>query len=519
MQLQRVELNQDRNPVQGTGRAIRMEDSSKKQLHWRSTIAVTFAAFFLTVLGCYPVRAQLGGGSAAPPASSGESGGGNDNAPTPVSQSSFNGSVPEGKATPEVLAINFDDAINRGLRNNLGLLLQGDQTLAANGQRWKELSALLPNLSASISENAVQTNLEAQGLRFPGFPKVIGPFGFFDARAYLTQSVFDWHLIQRERGASERERAARLSYKDARDIVVLAVGNAYLIAIAEAARVDTAEAQVDTSQALYNKAVDQQKAGVIPAIDTLRSQVELQTRQQALITARNDYAKQKLTLARIIGLPPGQSFNLTEKAPYAPLTPESVEQYLQRAYTSRADYLAAAQQVRAAEHFRSAATAEHYPSLGIAANYGDIGVTPGDSHGTFTAAGTLTIPIFQGGKAHADVLQAESTLRQARQQLEDLRGRIDYEVRTALLDLAAAADQVEVARSSVQLANETLTQAQDRFAAGVVDNLEVVQAQEAVATANESYISSLYSHNVAKVALARAIGFAEQGVRQYLQSR
>jgi outer membrane protein TolC len=110
-------------------------------------------------------------------------------------------------------------------------------------------------------------------------------------------------------------------------------------------------------------------------------------------------------------------------------------------------------------------------------------------------------------------------LRQSRQQLENLRGQIDYEVRSALLDLASAAEQVEVARSTVDLASQTLTQARDRFSAGVTDNLEVVQAQESLAAANETYISSLYTHNLAKVALARAIGFTEQGVRLYLESK
>jgi outer membrane protein TolC len=185
----------------------------------------------------------------------------------------------------------------------------------------------------------------------------------------------------------------------------------------------------------------------------------------------------------------------------------------------RSDYLAAVQQVRAAEHFRSAATAEHYPSLDVSGNFGDLGVTPGNSHSVFQATATLNIPIFAGGKTHSDVLEAEATLRQSRQQLESLRGQIDYEVRKALLDLASAAEQVEVARSSVDLANQTLVQARDRFTAGVADNLEVIQAQEAVASANENYISSLYAHNYGKIALARAIGFAEEGVKEYLQSK
>jgi outer membrane protein TolC len=467
------------------------------------------------VLLCGSAQCQTAGGEAeGPPVSPIVT-----TVPQNLTSGPFSGSVAEGKATSEVLPISFKDAIDRGLRNNLGLLLQGDSTLAARGQKWKELSNLLPNLSAGISANMAQVNLQAQGLRFPGFPTIVGPFGFFDARLYLTQSVFDLHSILRERGAADNERAARYNYQDARDLVVLAVGNAYLVALSGAARVETAEAQAQTAQALFDKASDQQKAGVIPAIDALRSQVELQTRQQQLIAARNDYAKQRLTFARVIGLPPGQEFTFTDTAPYAPFAALGLEESLRRAFTSRADYQAAIQQVRAAQHFRRAATAEHYPSLDIAANFGDIGITPDNSHETFQAAGTVRIPIFQGGKAHADVLQAEATLRQTTSQLEDLRGRIDYEVRTAFLDLNAAAAQVEVARSSIDLAEQALTQARDRFAAGVSDNLEVIQAQEAVASAHEGYISSLYAHNLGKIALVRAMGYAEEGVKRYLESK
>jgi outer membrane protein TolC len=434
-------------------------------------------------------------------------------------QNPFTGSVPRGTASPEVLPLSFTDAIDRSLQNNLGLLLQSDNTIAARGEKWKELSELLPNLTTASSENAAQTNLAAQGLRSRVFPKVVGPYGFFDTRAYLTQSLFSLKALNRERGAFYNEKAAQYTYKDARDVVVLAVGNAYLQTLAGVARVETTQAQVQTAQALYDKSVDQQNAGVSPAIDTLRAKVELQARQQQLIVARNDYAKQMLALARVIGLPSGQQFTLSDRAPYEPLAALGLEQSLERAYSSRSDYQAALQRVRAAEHFRKAASAEYFPTVDVAGNYGDIGVTPGNSHGTFQVAGTLRIPIFQGGKVHADVLQAEATLRQSRQQLENLRGQIDYDVRVALLDLAAAADQVEVARSSVDLADQTLIQARDRFAAGVTDNLEVVQAQESVAAANENYISSLYAHNLAKVALARALGYAEVGVKQYLKSK
>ena len=448
----------------------------------------------------------------------------------PGSQSPFLGSEPEGKATADVLQLSFKEAIDRGLRNNLGLLLSGDQTIAARGERWKELSNLLPNVDARIQENVQTESLAALGLTkvfrsssssrsgFPStFSAVIGPFNFFDARANASQSLFNFKNIEKTRAANESLKSAQYSYKDARELVVLAVGNAYLLAIASSARIETTEAQLKNARALYDKAVDQQKAGLSPAIDTLRSQVELQTRQQQLIQARNDFAKQLLSLARTIGLPPGQRFALTEKAPYQSLSLLPLDMYLQRAYAARSDYQAALAQVRSAELSRRAASAGRYPSLDLGANYGDIGVTPAHSNGTWQLNGSLNIPIFTGGKVHSDVLEAEAQLKQARSQLGDLRGRIDFEVRAALLDLDAAAQQVEVARSAVDLAEQALAQSQDRFSAGVADNLEVVQAQESVATAHESYIQSLYGHNLAKIELARAIGDAEEGVKRYLK--
>lgn len=441
----------------------------------------------------------------------------------------FQGSAPEGRATREVLQIDFKDAIDRALRNNLGALLASDQTETARGERWKELSELLPNVSARVQEN-VQTQalaalgfnklfplLAQPGLNASSLPRVVPEFNYFDARASVTQSVFSFKNLENERAALQSLKAAQFSYKDAREMVVLAVGNSYLQAIAAAARVDTSEAQVKSAQALYDKAADQQKAGLSPAIDTLRSQVELQTRQQQLIVARNDLAKQKLTVARIIGLALGQEFALTETAPYQSLTPLPVDVYLQKAYAARADYQAAQAQVRAAELSRRAAAAGRYPSLDLSANLGDIGVTPSQSNGTWQVNGGLNIPIFAGNRVHSDVLEADAQLKVARAQLGDLRGRIDYEVRTAVLDLNAAAEQVEVARSSVELAEEALQQSQDRFTAGVADNLEVVQAQEAVASAHESYIQSLYAHNLSKVELAHSIGDAEEGVRRYLK--
>jgi outer membrane protein TolC len=446
----------------------------------------------------------------------------------PGSQSPFLGSAPPEKLTNQVLQVDFTMAIDLGLRYNLGLLLSVDQSETARGERWHELSSLLPNISGNALENVETESLAALGfnklgpiLSSPGsttrFPAVIPAFNYFDLRASMSQSLFNFKDLEQERAAVENIKVAELNYKDARELVVLAVGNTYLQAISDAARVETAEAQVKTAQALYTRAVDQQTAGTTPAIDRLRAQVELQTRQQQLIAARDDLAKQRLTVARVIGLAPGQEFVLTDKAPYEALTPLPLGVYLQQAYLNRADYKAATAQVRAAEFSSRAAAAGRYPSVGISANVGEIGINPAQANSTWQVTGGINIPIFAGNRVHSDELEANAQLKQARQQLGNLRGQIDYEVRASLLDLQAAADQVQVAKSNVDLAEQTLTQAQDRFAAGVTDNLEVVEAQETVASAHESYIESLYAHNLAKVELARSIGDAEQGVKRYLK--
>ena len=440
-------------------------------------------------------------------------------------QNPFSGSVPAGTATAGVLSLSLKDAIDRGLKQNLGLLLASERIPSARGQWWKGMSELLPNLTTSTTESAQQINLETVGINLSAFKKIganlspiVGPFGVFDTRSYLTQSVFNWKSIQQTRSDTQQIRAAQYNYKDARELVVFAVASAYLQTVADSARLETAVAQEDTAKALYRQAEDQLKAGTTAAIDVLRAKVEVQARQQRVISVRNELAKQKIVLGRVVGLPTGQGFVLISTAAYTPPPKVSFDEALSRAYASRADYQSALAQVRAAELARKAA-AGYYPSVSTSVDYGDIGFNPRNSHGTVRAAAALNIPILQGGIVHGDVMQAQATLTQHRELLDNLRGQIDQDVRNAFLDMQSAADQVEVARSSVDLANQTLIQARDRFAAGVTDNIEVVQAQQSVASADESLISSLYSYNVSRVELGRAIGNAEIGVQEYLKGR
>jgi len=479
-------------------------------------LLVLVVVFIFSIALCAPLFAQsLTSGSTA------SSAGGVMQVQTSAQNPVF-GSVPEAKATPGVLSLTFSDAIERALRQNLAGLLSEYNTIESRGQKWQQLSDLLPNVSGDVQELRQKLSTESEGFTaklLPGIPPIIGPYSFFDVRASATQRVFDWKAIQKYRSAVIGEGVAKFNLKDARDLVVLATGNAYLQAIAGAARVETAQAQVESARALYQKADAQQQAGVAPAIDTLRAQVEYQTRQQQLIAAANDFAKQKISLARVIGLAPGQEFELADKAPYEAFPIPDLETSLQRAYSLRSDYKAARDRLAAAQLEHNAAIAGYFPTIDMAVNFGEIGAAPGDVLPTYTVVGTLNIPIFQGGKVHGDVLKAEASLRQAQAQMADVRGQIDQDIRNALLDLKSASDQVEVAQSSVNLAEQALTQSRDRFSAGVTDNLEVVQAQEAVASAHESLISSLYLHNLAKVSFARALGRAEEGVREYLKGK
>jgi len=429
----------------------------------------------------------------------------------------FAGSVPAGKASSTVLELSLHDALDLSLKQNLGLIEGTQDIRSAQAARLRALSKLLPDINARIAESVQQNNLAAFGLPpFPGVPQIVGPFSLSDARASLSQSVLDLSAWNKEKSASLDQRAAQLSYADAREIVVVVVADMYLQAVASSARVDAAQSQLATAQATYDQAINMRKAGVVAGIDVLRSQVELQLRQQQLLAARNRFAKDKLDLARAAGLPSGQEFNLSDKMPYAPTPVLTLEKALADAYANRADYQRVQALLRSAEAARRGATAENFPTLGLDGNYGDIGRSFGHSHGTFSAAVALNIPIFQGGKVRADTLQADALLERRRAELEDTRGRVDSEVRKAFLDLQSAADQVEVTGKEIELATETLTQARDRFAAGVANNLEVVQAQEALANANETYIESVYAHNIAKASLARAVGLAEKSIKAFL---
>lgn len=435
-----------------------------------------------------------------------------------LSHNPYLGGVPAGQVSSSPLALSLEDAVNRGLKQNLGGVLATDAITDARGQQWQALSALLPNVVTDSGFGIHQIALKAQiGLSIPGVPRIVGPFGYFDSRAYLRQSAFDWESIERTRSSMAQVKSAEFASKDARELVVLVIVSNYLLLIADESEVESATSQRDTAKALFQQATDQKSAGLASAVDVLRSQVQLESREQKLISARNSLAKEKLVLLRAIGLPLAQQFDITTRFSYQDLASASLDDAIYNAYLARPDFQSEANRVRAAELARKAASAERYPSIGAEADYGLSGVNPGSSHGTVDAAVTLRIPVFQGGRVHGDVLRADASLTEEKQRLEDLRAQIDQEIRDVYLDLQADAQEVAVEKSAVALATQNLDQSRDRFRSGVTDNIEVVQAQDALAISTDAYIASLYSYNLAKVSLARATGVAESRYSEYLK--
>ncbi len=431
-------------------------------------------------------------------------------------QSPYNGSLIEGRSTGTMIDLPLDEAIRRGLRNNLGIILQNQSARTSNGQRLEQLQTLLPTVTGDASIEVQQVNLAAYGLKFPGLHPIIGPFQVVDFRASLTYNLLNLQALQNYIQAKHNFQSARLTAEDAREMVVLTVGNAYLVCIADGSRIDAVQAELATAKVTLDQAIASHDAGTSPRIDVLRAQVDYQNEQQTLISANNQLAKDKIALARVIGLPLDQQFRFTDTVPFKALDAMNPETAFAQALKARKDLAAAAEQVRAAEAGKKAAFDYQLPSAQITGDFGDLGTTPGHSHGTYTATGEVSAPILQIAQVRGLKAVADAQYETAKAQLSDQIQQVNADVRDSLLDITAAAKLVDAARSNLDLATEALSEAQQRFRAGVSDNLPVSQAQSQTEQANDQYISALYQHNVAKLSLARALGVADTNYKEFL---
>lgn len=433
-----------------------------------------------------------------------------------ATQESFKGSLVSGRNTGLNLPLSLDDAINRGQKQNLGIILQGSAAQTANGERLQQLQQLLPTLTAASSITVQQVNLAAFGIKFQGIKEIVGPFQVVDFRAYLSQNLVNIAALENYIAAKHNFAAANLIAEDARDLVVLTVGNGYLVCVADAARIEAINAELKTSRLSLDQAAAAHDAGTVPRLDVLRAQVDFQNEQQNLISATNQLAKDKLTLARSIGLPLDQNFTLTDTAPYKSLEHVDADTAFAQASATRKDLQAAAEQLKSAQSLKKAAIADQFPVASFTGDFGDIGTTPGHSHGTFTATGQVSAPILQVARNRGEQQVANAVLEQAKVRQADQLQQVNADIRASILDIESAAKLVEATRSNVDLATEALSEAQQRFHAGISDNLPVSQAQTQFERANDQYISALYQHNVAKLSLARALGVAQTNYKDYL---
>ena len=377
----------------------------------------------------------------------------------------------------------------------------------------------MPNVNARVGETRQTINLAAFGFSggpgtpFAGIPTLVGPFNVFDARVLLSQSVLDFGALNSARAEAHNVEAARLTFRSARDFVIHVAGNLYVQVLAASARADAARAQQETARTLHQQALDLKQGGIIAGIDVLRAEVQLSTQTQRATIAANEFEKTKLQLARVIGLPLGQRFELDPVLPDLPVADLSIDAAVELAYKTRPDYSAALERISAAESARRSIVGDNLPSIRVNADYGEIGLSPSDARTTFSVIGAVNVPIFQGGKTKGRLLEADADIRNRQSEAEDLKAAIYYEIRAAFLDLDATAKQLALAGKTRDLSAQQLTQARDRFAAGIANNVEVVQAQDAVAVATEQFIAAQYGYDLAKGALVRGIGTSEDVLR------
>jgi outer membrane protein TolC len=431
-------------------------------------------------------------------------------------QNPFLGSVPQGQPTAEPLDLSLTEAIDCGLRFNLGVIENQASLRQAQALRLRALSAMIPNVSAVLRQNLDQLSTVALGIKAPGLPISTGQFSYQESYVAFSDSGLNLSSLYQYRAGQQNFESQRWSLEDARNVVVLAVGTAYLQAQASSARVETARAELDVARELEEQTANRVRSGLAAEIEGLRAAVQLQTSEQRLTVVQANLEKDKLTLARVIGLPRGQRFNISTSAAYQTWTGRDLNAALQEAEENRADVKSARSTAEAARLSKRAAQWERALGLSFNGYYGALGPTLGNTTNTYAINATVSLPLFTGGRIRSDIQEASAQADRRQSEYADLIGRVDYEVRNAFTDLEAAESAVRVAEKNNRLSQQTLEQARDRFSNGVTNNLEVVQAQQDVAAANENYISSLFAHNLAKLTLLRAMGVAQRDVNQYL---
>jgi outer membrane protein len=417
------------------------------------------------------------------------------------------------QAASEPLKLTLDKAVGLALKQNPTAQIAVLQAAQAVQDKNIARAALLPNADLSVSDAVRRINLQEQlggAIPFPGIPGHVGPLNIFNAGPTFGTPVFDLTLWNRYRSAREQANASRATSLSTREQVILLVVSQYIGALRAMATVEASQSRVDLAQALYDQAADLQKEGVGTGIDTLRANVELQNERQALLVAQTDRDSSLYALSRLLNLDPHQEITLADSLSFFDTPQPDVNASMDEALAARQEWKALDSQVKAAQHDKKASQDLRLPTLRVDGNWAYEGTRLNNGIPVYNYQASLDVPIFTGGRTHAEIVRADLQLKVLDQQKSDLRNQISLDVKTALLNLKSARNQVEVATLGVQLAKEEVDQARDRFKAGVANNIEVIQAQDALARANDNQIAALYRFNQARADYARSIGQMEK---------
>jgi outer membrane protein len=411
----------------------------------------------------------------------------------------------------ETLRLTLDQAVSLALRQNttaqIAVLTAAQSVQDKNSAR----ADLLPQANLDVSDTVQRINLQAfLGTRIPGFPQHGGPFQIFQAGPSFGMPIFDLTLFRRYQAARDLANAGKADSVSTREQVILLVVSQYIGTLRNIADVQASQSRVDLAKALYDQAADLQKEGVGTGIDTLRANVELQNENQRLITAEANRETSLYGLSRLLNLDPRQKVALADSLTFFE-TPQPDEQAsIEQGLATRQEWKALQEQIRASEHDKKAASESRLPSLKFQGNWAYTGASSTTGIPTYNYAVQATMPLFTSGKIHAEIVRADLGIQKLQQQQADLRNQIALEVKTALINLDSARNEVKVANLGVQLSNEEVDQARDRFRAGVANNIEVIQAQDSLARANDNQIAALYRFNQARADLARSVGQMEK---------
>jgi outer membrane protein TolC len=423
-------------------------------------------------------------------------------------------SLGQGTAPSPAYRLTLNDAIQKGLQANLNSLLAGARVSESEGARTRASAVLMPKVNAQTYANYQNRNLRAFGISAAGFPGVVGPFSNYDFRIYAQQNVLDLQSYRNWKASGTSIDAMKLDERDAHDLIVRAVASLYLAAQSAAARADAAQARVADAAALSKLARDKHDAGAATGVDVLRAQVQLANEKQRLLEAQNAYKQTLLMLARNLGMSPGTALELAEPLQFQALISDSPDDLLPKALDARADYLSLIKQREAIVGQQAANRARFFPKISVNGNIGELGRSIGSVETTGVLQGQIDFTIFDRDR-EGEAQQLAARLKRLDAQISDLRRGVDQKIRESLLNLDSAAQQVNVAQEGHDLAERELQMAQDRFATGTANNVEVVTAQDELARAQENYILAVSSHANAKFALARALGDTEKNIREF----